>query len=617
MEHILETRQIDTDVLIIGGGTAGCYAALTLSRTSTLSVLIAEKADIRRSGCLAAGVNALNAYITEGRTPQDYADYAAKDAAGIVRQDLLLTAAELFNEVTADLEQLGLVILKDKNGKYVSRGNRNIKINGENIKPILADAVLQSERVTVLNRVNITDLLVDHNKVYGAVGFSVTERKAYIIRAKSVLVVTGGAAGLYKPNNPGFSRHKMWYPPFLTGAGYAMGIRAGAEMTSFEMRFVALRCKDTIAPTGTIAQGVGARQVNAKGYMYENQYGITTSERIYGTVMENRLGNGPCYLKTSGISRKQQEELLKAYLNMCPAQTLKWMEHGAGPAEQDVEIEGTEPYVVGGHTASGYWVDTRRETTIRGLYAAGDVAGGCPQKYVTGALAEGKIAAESILASLQSADVAQEESDDAPAAESGRGETAEPGSVAWANVDGKAGADGKTETDQETEALLRKQADAVLNTYARILSETNAPYTAEELEERIQKVMDEYAGGISTHYAYTEQRLRLADAEIDRLTALTERLAVSNMHELLFVYELRDRLTVCKTLIFHLLNRKETRWHIFGENQDYPETNPEYFAYLNSRIKDGKREALWREIVTVNEFRHMDAVPAGERHFLR
>ncbi|MCC8152435.1 MAG: adenylyl-sulfate reductase subunit alpha [Lachnospiraceae bacterium] len=619
MEHILETRQIDTDVLIIGGGTAGCYAALTLSRKSALSVLIAEKADIRRSGCLAAGVNALNAYITEGRTPQDYADYAAKDAAGIVRQDLLLTAAELFNEVTADLEQLGLAILKDENGKYVSRGNRNIKINGENIKPILADAVQQSERVTVLNRVNITDLLVEHNRVYGAVGFSVTERKAYIIRARAVLVATGGAAGLYKPNNPGFSRHKMWYPPFLTGAGYAMGIRAGAEMTSFEMRFVALRCKDTIAPTGTIAQGVGARQVNAKGYMYENQYGITTSERIYGTVMENRLGNGPCYLKTSGISRQQQEELLKAYLNMCPAQTLKWMEQGAGPAAQNVEIEGTEPYVVGGHTASGYWVDTRRETTIRGLYAAGDVAGGYPQKYVTGALAEGKIAAESILVSLQSADAAREESAGAPAAKSGCG-TAESDPAAGTNADGKtetdgktesdgkAGTDGTTETDQGTGSLLRKQADVVLNTYAHILSETNAPYTAEELEERIQKVMDEYAGGISTHYAYTEQRLRLADAEIDRLAALTERLAASNMHELLFVYELRDRLTVCKTLIFHLLNRRETRWHIFGENQDYPGKNPECFAYLNSRIKDGKHEALWREIVTENEFRHTDTM---------
>ena len=86
-------------------------------------------------------------------------------------------------------------------------------------------------------------------------------------------------AGLYRPNNPGFSRHKMWYPPFNTGAGYAMGIRSGAEMTTFEMRFIALRCKDTIAPTGTIAQGVGAKQVNSLGEVYETKYGLTTSER--------------------------------------------------------------------------------------------------------------------------------------------------------------------------------------------------------------------------------------------------------------------------------------------------------------------------------------------------
>ena len=49
--------------------------------------------------------------------------------------------------------------------------------------------------------------------------------------------------------------YTSWYPPFNTGAGYAMGIRAGAEMTTLEHRFIALRCKDTIAPTGTIAQG--------------------------------------------------------------------------------------------------------------------------------------------------------------------------------------------------------------------------------------------------------------------------------------------------------------------------------------------------------------------------
>ena len=172
------------------------------------------------------------------------------------------------------------------------------------------------------------------------------------------------------------------------------------------MRFIALRCKDTIAPTGTIAQGVGAKQINAHGEVYETKYGLTTSQRVYGTVEENVKGRGPCYLRTEGISAEQDESLLKAYLNMAPGQTLKWVESGKNPSEQDVEIEGTEPYIVGGHTASGYWVDTERETTIHGLYAAGDVAGGCPQKYVTGALVEGEIAAHSIVQKLNEEQVA-------------------------------------------------------------------------------------------------------------------------------------------------------------------------------------------------------------------
>ena len=121
MSKPLQVKHLHTDVLIIGGGTAGCYAALTISRNSGLNILVAEKANIKRSGCLAAGVNAINAYIVKGRRPQDYVDYATKDAAGIVRNDLLLTAAEEFNEVTADMEKLGLVILKDENGDYVFR----------------------------------------------------------------------------------------------------------------------------------------------------------------------------------------------------------------------------------------------------------------------------------------------------------------------------------------------------------------------------------------------------------------------------------------------------------------------------------------------------------------
>ena len=88
----------------------------------------------------------INAYIVKGRKPQDYVDYATKDAAGIVRNDLLLTAAEEFNNVTADMERLGLVILKDENGDYVARGNRNIKINGEELQTTSCRCRIQKQK---------------------------------------------------------------------------------------------------------------------------------------------------------------------------------------------------------------------------------------------------------------------------------------------------------------------------------------------------------------------------------------------------------------------------------------------------------------------------------------
>lgn len=565
----IENKKIlHTDILIIGGGTAGCYAALTIREQSDYSIVIAEKANIKRSGCLAAGVNAINAYIVDGRKPEDYVEYAKKDADGIVREDLLMTMSEGLNRVTHKMENLGLVILKDENGNYVARGNRNIKINGENMKPLLAKAVEELEDVTILNRINITDYIVEENEIKGAFGFSIEEGTAYEIRAKKVLCATGGAAGLYRPNNPGFSRHKMWYPPFNTGAGYAMGIRAGAEMTTFEMRFIALRCKDTIAPTGTIAQGVGAKQVNAKGEVYEDKYGLTTSERVYGTVMENLEGRGPCYLRTEGITAEQDESLKKAYLNMAPSQTLKWLESGKNPSEQNVEIEGTEPYIVGGHTASGYWVDTDRETTIHGLFAAGDVAGGCPQKYVTGAMVEGEIAAKKIVSQLN------EERDK------------------------------ETTADENTE---KKVLDAKITEYNRYLSNEGSMYETEALEEAMQKVMDEYAGGISTHYQFNEKQLALAKEKIEKIEKLAENVNAGDMHELMFVYELKERLTVCKSVIAHLFARKETRWHSFDENLDYPKKSGDWLKYVNSKMEDGKITVFTRKLVGREEhYEHHD-----------
>ena len=291
------------------------------------------------------------------------------------------------------------------------------------------------------------------------------------------------------------------------------------------MRFIALRCKDTIAPTGTIAQGVQAKQVNSKGEVYEHIYGLTTSQRVYGTVKENQLGHGPCYLKTSGITSDQDQDLLKAYLNMAPSQTLKWIESGKMPSEQDVEIQGTEPYIVGGHTASGFWVDTRRETTIHGLYAAGDVAGGCPQKYVTGALAEGKIASLAIIEQL------------------------------------------KDDHNEETS----------------------------EIEKQAQ------------NYQFNEKQLDLAEEKIVRLSELADQVGAEDMHELLFAYELKERLLVCQVLIEHLRNRKETRWHSFNENLDHPETDQNFEKYVNSRMEDGKIHILFRDLVKGDTYEHTNS----------
>jgi len=551
----LKTQLLNTDVLVIGGGTAGCFLGLSLNED--INVIIAEKANIKRSGCLAAGVNALNAYIGKGETPNSYVDYIVSEFDGIVREDLVYSIAKELNNVTKKIEDLGLAILKDESGNYVQRGKRSIKINGENIKPILADAVNKKSNITVINKLNIIDYLMKEDKVIGAYGFTLDTNELIFINAKVVVTATGGASGIYKPNNPGFSKHKMWYSPFNTGAGYGMGIRAGAEMTTFEMRFIALRCKDTIAPTGTIAQGINAKQVNSNNEKYINKYGKgTTINRLYSTILENEKGLGPCYLQTKGISKEIEEDLFKAYLNMAPAQTLKWIEKNSGPSKENVEIDGTEPYIVGGHTASGYWVDKYRRTNLKGLYAIGDVAGGSPKKYVTGCFAEGKIAANHINENINNLSII--------------------------NID---------------DEVIYKKHKFILS----MLNNRLSPFKAEELEDLMQTTMDKYAGGISNKYRYNKKDLLKAEEIIDELLIVSYKLKTNKMFELMMIFEVIDRLYICKVLIQHLLSRKETRWHCYQENTDYPNKNKEYLKYINSIYKDGKVHIIFRDLIRKND----------------
>lgn len=554
-------REIETDLLIIGGGTAGCLAAVEArERAPNLRVLVMEKAHIDRSGCLAAGMNAINVYLNSGETPEGFVKYVRADAMGLIREDLVLSMAREINAVVARVESWGLPVKKNAKGQYEPRGRWNIKINGESLKPIIAGAAKKAGAVA-LNRVVATDLLLVDGRVVGAVGFGVRDGAFYVIRAGATIVATGGAAGVYKPNNDGSAHHKMWYSPFNTGAGYAMGIRAGAEMTSFEMRFIAVRTKDIISPTGTLALGFGAPQVNAKGerfmatrYAHWGGEGAPTPLRAYGLTQEVKAGRGPCYMDTRHLTPEKVRELKASFLDMYPDIVLFWAANGFDPAREPVEIQGTEPYIVGGHCQAGYWVEADRRTTLPGLYAAGDVAGGAPYKFVSGCWAEGVIAAR-------------------------------------AAVEYVKGMKGGQAIDAAGEQRLCEQIgdlrERTLAPLARHEKE-GAGVTPQEMEERLQRVMDQYAGGVSSFYEMNEERLEIAEKQLKSLRGQDKYLVARDPHELMQAHEVLDRLEVAEVLVQHLRYRKETRWPAFQSRLDYPHLDDRHWLkFVNSRRDPG------------------------------
>jgi adenylylsulfate reductase subunit A len=560
MNH--EVVELACDVLILGGGAAGCVAAVEArERDPSLRVIVMEKAHVYRSGCLAAGISALNAYLTEGETPESFLRYTIRETVGVVRDDLTLSMAHELNAQVRRVEEWGLPIPRDEIGHPLKRGRASIKIFGERIKPILGKRAEASGAV-ILNRVNATGLAIHEGRVVGAYGFSVRDGRFYAVRAKTVLVSTGGAAGLYRPNNPGMAAHRMWYSPFNTGAGFAMGLRRGAEMTSFEFRFIPLRVKDAIAPTGEIAQWLGAQQINALGEPYLEKYyqhlggkRMLTQDRLYATLMEYRAGRGPCYLDLRGVNARKLDGTITAYLSMAPSSAMIMADEAyyarQGGQMAPIEIAGGEPHVVGGHGLSGYWIDPQRRTTLPGLYAAGDVAGGTPKKYASGAWAEAVIAVREMIEEVRNVAEPVIEAED-----------------------------------------LAKERERV---FAPVDSPGGVP--PRDVEERLQKVMDEYAGGISVQYGYAEGTLRLAKLHLSRLRDELTALSATSPYELMHCHEVIDRVDVAQTLVAHMTHRRETRWHCYQERLDYPERDDARFmVFVNSVRENGDDKIIERPV---------------------
>ncbi|MCS6798860.1 MAG: adenylyl-sulfate reductase subunit alpha [Myxococcota bacterium] len=561
-----ESIEIAADLLIVGGGAAGCMAAVEArERAPDLDVVVMEKAHVYRSGCLAAGISALNAYIHEGESPESFLRFVRRDVHDVVRDDLVLGMARELNAQVHRVESWGLPIPRDERGLPVRRGRASVKIFGERIKPLLGKRA-EASGARILNRVYATGLALRRGRVVGAYGLHARTGAFVAVRARATLVCTGGAAGLYRPSNPGSGAHRMWYCPYNTGAGLAMGIRAGAEMTSFEFRFVPLRIKDVIAPTGEVAQWLGARQINALGEPYlETRYAhlggekMATQDRLWATLQERRAGRGPCYLDLRGVPPRRLEGTIAAYLSMAPDAAML-MADEAFYARRDgtmapIEIVGGEPHVVGGHGLAGYWIDERRRTTLPGLWAAGDVAGGCPKKYASGAWAEAVIAVRDMIEAAR--------------------------------------AGGAVEIDEEDAERERQRALRPLE------SKDGLPPAA--FEERMQKILEEYAGGASRDYGCSGAELEIARLHLERLAAELDALQARDPYELMLAHEVIDRIDVARQLVEHMAHRRETRWHCYHERLDYPERDDaRWLCFVNSiRRADGTIEIVERPVERV------------------
>jgi adenylylsulfate reductase subunit A len=548
----IPTEIIETDILVVGGGNAGCFAAIEAkSKDPSLRVTIMEKAHISRSGATAAGMDAINTYIRtdKGETPESLVKWSrAQVGGGPIREDLALSNAEILNESVEMLEDWGLPIVKDEDGHYKLRGRFDISIQGEQLKPIMAEKAMEMG-AKVYNRVAATNLLMQDGRCVGAMGFGVRDGKFYVFKAKATIVTTGGACGIYKNYTSDYSgsHHQTWMCPFNVGTGYAMGIRAGAEMTSLEQRWVAVRTKDFSGPVDTLSVAYGCLITNARGEkVLRERYAHLGGDkaprfvRLNAPMMEWLEGRGPVYVDTTVLDEEEAKDLREDLLNERPTFVLFLASRGIDITKEPVEIYGSDPYIVGGHTGSGFWVDIKRMTTIPGLFAAGEAAGGSPNKFVGGCAAEGRLAARGAVEYLASVQLPE----------------ADP-------------------------AILSQEKERVFAPLMR--GPAFDGITPVEMEERLQRLMDEYAGGISQFYRMNEERLEYALKNVKMLQSQTQYLFAKDLHDLMNAHEVMDRLDVAELLIHHLKFRKETRWPGWQTRMDYPEPNPELDCFVESR----------------------------------
>src|SRR5512144_2708209 len=444
-----ETVTVETDLLILGGGMAACGAAVEASfwaKKHGIKITLVDKAAMERSGAVAMGLSAINLYVglkDGANTVNDYVQYVRNDLMGIARDDLVANIARHVDGTVHMFEKWGLPIWKDEKGGYVHEGRWQLMISGESYKVIVAEAAKTAlGKENVFERVFIVGPIMDGDRCAGAVGFSVRENKFYVFKAKATLLALGGAVHVFKPRSMGEGMGRAWYPPWNAGSSTYFTLKAGAELTGQEIRFVPVRFKDAYGPVGAWFLLFKSRATNSFGgeYMVERKpelekwgsYGkvkpIPANLRNYLGMLDENEGKGPIYMRTeeaiqkiaaSSPDEKAAKKKLKEleaeawedFLDMTISQALLWAATNTAPEEKSSEISAAEPYFIGSHSGGcGAWVCGPKDlappeyfwgyenmSTQKGLFMAGDASGANPHKFSSGSCTEGRLAGKSCI----------------------------------------------------------------------------------------------------------------------------------------------------------------------------------------------------------------------------
>ena len=619
-----ETVEVKTDLLILGGGMAACGAAVEASywaKKNNVKITLVDKAAMDRSGAVAMGLSAINQYVglKDGQnTIQDYVNYVKQDLMGIARDDLVASIARHVDSTVHLFEKWGLPIWTDENGAYVHEGRWQLMINGESYKVIVAEAAknaLNSADASIFERVFIVAPLLDGDKISGAVGFSVREEKFYVFRAKAVLCTMGGAVHVFKPRSSGEGLGRAWYPPWNSGSSLYFSLMAGAEQTCQEVRFIPVRFKDAYGPVGAWFLLFKSRACNAMGgeYMVERKaelenwapYGkakpIPANLRNYLGMLDVMEGKGPIFMETDeaiqriaaqfkddpkAFKKKMKElesEAWEDFLDMTISQAILWAGTNTQPEEKHSEIAAAEPYFIGSHSgASGAWVSGPEDlapadhfwgytnmSTIKGLFCAGDASGASSHKFSSGSLAEGRIAGKAM--------------------------------VKYCVENAELPAINQDEVAKWKEAIFKPMDLFVSEKDKSSDPEINPAFIRPKMFMfRLQKIMDEYAGGVSANFMTNKAQL---DRALELLTWLREdsaNLAAEDSHELMRCWENVQRMWQAEAHVRTILFREETRWPGYYFRPDFPtmkEDDWKVFANCKYDAKTGEWEMVKRPII--------------------